>query len=230
MSGRVSVIIPVLNEEKQIGMRFQSLKRLESGLVDEIIVVDGGSSDRTVEEAQRLGAKIVHSKKGRAAQMNAGTKAAEGDVLYFLHADSEPPPGFDKEISEAIEGGYSFGCFRLKFDWNHPLLNFYSWFTRFRLTELRFGDQSLFVGKKVFERAGGFDENLTVMEDQEIYKRLYGCGRFYLSGREVITSARKYIEVGPIKLQIIFSAIWLGYYLGASQKDLVRFYRRCVSP
>lgn len=226
----ISLIIPVLNEEDQIGNIIQRLRDLQSGNVKEIIVVDGGSDDRTVEVAESAGATIVHSKRGRAKQMNAGAVKAKGDLLYFLHADTVPPEFYDREIVNAVIGGYDFGCFRLQFDWDHPLLNVYSWFTRFKSTGLRFGDQSLFVTKRIFEKAGGFNENLIVMEDQEIYRRLHLHGKFYLAEQNVITSARKYKEIGPVKLQFMFSLIWLGYYTGFKQNTLVNFYKRFILP
>lgn len=230
MSSGVSVIIPVLNEAGQIGERLKYIEKLNAGFIKEVIVVDGGSSDSTVEIAQNHGAKVFHSERGRGRQMNTGAMNAEGDILYFLHADTEPPSGFDHEIVNAVSRGYDFGCFRLKFDWVHPLLKFYSWFTRFKSTGLRFGDQSLFVVKCVFEKAGGFNESLIVMEDQEIYRRLHLHGKFYLSERNVITSARKYKEIGPFKLQIMFTLIWLGYYFGVKQETLVNFYKKFVLP
>jgi len=226
----ISIIIPVLNEEKQIGSIIRRLTSLQAGSVKEIVVVDGGSDDGTVLEAESAGATVVSSEKGRAKQMNTGARIAKGDILYFLHADTEPPKFFDREINSAIEKEYSFGCFRLEFDWGHPLLKFYSWFTRFRRTELRFGDQSLFATRTVFEKAGGFDEDLIVMEDQEIYRRLHQYGAFYLSERSVITSARKYEEIGLVKLQVLFFLIWLGYYFGIKQNTLVNFYRAFILP
>ncbi len=226
----ISIIIPVLNEEDQIGEIIQKLWDRQSGNVKEILVVDGGSDDRTVEAAKSAGATIVYSERGRAKQMNAGAKQANGGILYFLHADTTPPRLFDREIMKAVKDGYDFGCFRLQFDWNHPLLKFYSWFTRFRSTGLRFGDQSLFVTKEVFEKSGGFDEGLIVMEDQEIYRRLHLQGEFYLSEQYVTTSARKYEKIGPIKLQFVFTLIWLGYYAGVKQNTLVNLYKRFIMP
>jgi len=226
----ISIIIPVLNEEDQIGNVIENLQALQSGNVKEIIVVDGGSDDRTVEVAESGGATIVDSEKGRAKQMNAGAESANGEILYFLHADTTPPEYFDREIEDAVNDGYDFGCFRLQFDWSHPLLNFYSRFTRLKTTAVRFGDQSLFVRKEIFEQAGGFDEDLIVMEDQEIYRRLHLHGKFYLSEQNVITSARKYKEIGTVKLQVLFTLIWLGYYFGLKQNTLVNFYKKFILP
>lgn len=228
-SVQLSIIIPTVNEADHIGHRLREIIALQAGFVKEVLVVDGGSTDQTVEKAQSAGARVILSARGRAAQMNRGAREATGDILYFLHSDTRPPEAFDREIVNAVRRGWEFGCFRLKFDWNHPLLRFYSYFTRFRTILVRFGDQSLFVRKKSFFKAGGFDENLVVMEDQKIYRDLYDIGNFYLSERSVLTSARSYRKVGPAKLQVIFSVIWIGYYLGVSQQVLSDLYNNLIS-
>ena len=225
----ISVVIPAINEEKQIGKLIDHLKRAESGYIEEIIVVDGGSSDRTRELASEMGAKVLPSpKRGRAVQMNAGAAAAGGNILYFLHADTLPPYGFDQEILAAVKKEYGAGCFRLRFDTDQPLLRFYAFFTRYRTTFLRFGDQSLYAERKVFEKIGGFDESLTVMEDQKIVRELRKQTPFYLSEREVITSARKYGKNGVVRLQCVFFLIWFLYYLGVPQQGLVKLYNSLI--
>lgn len=225
----ISIVIPVFNEADQIQSRIRQIESAASGYLKEIIVVDGGSTDRTVENALEAGARIVRSAKGRAVQMNTGAESASGDLLYFLHADTRPPAGFDREIIRAYRRGYGFGCFRLEFDWEHPLLRLYSFFTRFRPIWFRFGDQSLFVERELFVRAGGFDENLIIMEDQKIFRDLYKLADYYLSESSVVTSARRYRVVGPVKLQAIFFYIWLGYYLGTSQEVLQDIYKKLIS-
>jgi rSAM/selenodomain-associated transferase 2 len=221
----ISIIIPVLNESDFLGENLNQLWEKQSGFVKEILVVDGGSRDDTIQIAVKHGAKVIKAeRKGRANQMNIGAKNAQAGVLYFLHADTLPPDGFDQIILNTLKRGFDFGCFRLKFDWEHPLLNLYSFFTRFNSPLFRFGDQSLFVLKESFIDTGGFDENLTVMEDQEIYFRLRKTGRFRVLKHNVITSARKYRTNGVVWLQVIFFAIWLGYYSGVKQDSLVHFY------
>lgn len=220
----ISVIIPVYNEENRIQSTLRSLK---SDDVKELIVVDGGSTDRTIEIAQKEGVKVIQSnQKRRSVQLNLGAKAATSNILYFIHADTTPPDDYSQSISDRIQCGAGYGCFTLQFDDPHPLLRFYAAFTKFRTPFIRFGDQSLFVKKTLFELVGGFDEELTVMEDQEIYRRLKRVGRFELiKNKPVITSARKYRRYGVIKLQILFLAIWLGYYIGVQQKTLVHLYQ-----
>ncbi len=228
----ISVIIPAYNEEESLPELLKYLlgcSERVSGTAIEIIVVDGGSTDQTREKCMELGVKVVESrKKGRALQMNAGAEEAKGDTLYFLHADSYPPETFIDDIMQSVKSGNIAGCYRLAFDDNHPALAFYSWFTRFDFDFFRFGDQSLFVKKKVFTELGGFDESLIVMEDQEIVRRLKSMGKFNIISKNVKTSARKYRDVGVFKLQLIFTAILSGYYLGVSQERLVKFYKSII--
>ena len=195
----------------------------------EIIVVDGGSTDETVMIAERMSVTVVKSeRKGRAVQMNRGASIGKGEVLYFLHADSIPPPKFTSMISDALRHGATSGCFRLAFDDDHWFLKANAWFTRFNVNAVRFGDQSLFVKKEVFQQAGGFRENLLIMEDQEIIHRLKKSGKFVVLHDPVITSARKYRDNGVFRMQGIFYCLWALYYLGFSQQQLVNFHRKLI--
>lgn len=225
----ISVVIPVYNEEQTIQNTLDHLNSVERGLVDEIIVVDGGSTDETARFAAEKNATVIVSpRKGRAVQMNYGASVAQGEVLYFLHADSLPPKYFDQHIVNAVSEGYQAGCFRLKFDWNHPLLKFYGWCTRFDCNAFRFGDQSLFVRKKIFEAVDGFREDHIVMEDNEIIRRLQNKTDFRILTNHVITSARKYRENGVVKLQLVFVLIYTLYFLNVSQKKLRKLYKKLI--
>ena len=222
MKGEISIIIPVFNEESTI---VETVEKLKSALIDEVIIVDGGSSDRTIETAEATGCNVIRSeKKGRAAQMNTGAGHASAPILYFLHSDTQPPENFAEVIVEAARTGADYGCFALQFDDTQPVLKFFSLFTRLKTKWVRFGDQSLFVKKEIFERISGFDESLILMEDQEIYHRLEAAGKFRLLDGKVITSSRRYREIGVLKLQFFFTLIYLGYYLGVSHKTLLKFY------
>jgi len=225
----ISIIIPALNEAQRIGDVIQNVRERAKGQIFEVIVADGGSDDRTTEIAQQKGAILINCEKsGRAAQMNCGAKAAGGDIHYFLHADTIPPAGFDCAIETAVVNGAGAGCFRLEFSSEHPLLRFYSWCTRFNLNVFRFGDQSLFVTRELFAVAGGFDETLTVMEDQQMVRDLSAKNKFTVLGESVCTSARKYHQNGVIRLQLIFTIILILYYCGASQEVLVHFYHSAI--
>lgn len=226
----MSIIIPTYNESKIIGRTIKEISERLSGAVEtEIIVSDGGSTDNTRGLAEEKGAVVVQSTvKGRGVQMNYGAKRSRGGVLYFLHADSIPPPGFDCEIMSRVEQGTTAGCFRLQFDSEHPLLNLYAWFTRFDLNAFRFGDQSLFVTRDHFRESGAFLEDLTIMEDNEIIWRLKDTGPFTIIPKTIVTSSRKYRENGVIRLQLVFTAIYLLYHLGLSQRVLVDIYKRFI--
>lgn len=226
---KISIIIPALNEAQRIGDVIQKIEQKAEREIYEVIVVDGQSDDSTAEVARRGGASVIICRKsGRAAQMNCGAKAAGGDIHYFLHADTIPPAGFDCAIETAVVNGAGAGCFRLEFSSEHPLLRFYSWCTRFNLNVFRFGDQSLFVTRELFAVAGGFDETLTVMEDQQMVRDLSAKNKFTVLGESVCTSARKYHQNGVIRLQLIFTIILILYYCGVSQDVLVHFYHSVI--
>ncbi|MGI8601240.1 MAG: TIGR04283 family arsenosugar biosynthesis glycosyltransferase [Chitinophagaceae bacterium] len=224
-----SIIIPTYNEADQIATTLSNVYAASEDHVIEIIVVDGGSSDETLHIADQHGA-ITFSieRKGRAAQMNKGASVAKGETLYFLHADSIPPQEFITQIKNAHNDGATSGCFRLAFDYDHWFLKANSWFTRFNVNAVRFGDQSLFVTKEVFEKSGGFREDLLLMEDQEIIHRLKKHGKFKVLNDVVTTSARKYIDNGVYRMQWIFYRIWDLYYLGFSQERLLKLHRRLI--
>ncbi|TPG72070.1 TIGR04283 family arsenosugar biosynthesis glycosyltransferase [Hymenobacter nivis] len=226
----ISIIIPAFNEAESIAHLLGYLRQeAAGGPAPEIVVVDGGSTDATAALARQAGATVLPGpRKGRAAQLNHGAQHARGALLYFLHADSYPPAGFLADLRRAAAQGYAAGCYRLAFDHPHWLLRFSAWCTRLPLTAVRFGDQSLFVRRDVFERLGGYREDLLVMEDQEIVGRLRAQGPFRLLPRPVTTSARKYLANGVFRLQGIFALIVLGYKLGVPQHRLVQFYRRLI--
>jgi len=224
-----SIIIPTYNEADGIVQAIAKIQAVKGMYEIEIIVVDSGSTDDTVLIAKQLGVTVVASEiKSRAAQMNKGASIAKYDILYFLHADSIPPDNFTAQILKACRDGAKSGSFRLKFDYDHPFLKANAWFTRFNINAVRFGDQSLFVTKDVFEKAGGFREDLLLMEDQEIIHRLKSNGRFLVMNDVVITSARKYLDNGVYRMQVIFYRIWAMYYLGFSQERLLKLQRKLV--
>ena len=223
-----SIIIPVYNEANEIAKTIANTREACVNGEVEIIVVDGGSVDDTVAVAQAQRVKVIMGTKGRAKQMNLGASIATGEILYFLHADSIPPHHFNLSVLDAIKKGASSGCFRLVFDHDHWFLKANSWFTRFNVNVIRFGDQSLFVSNEVFERCGGFREDLILMEDQEIIHRLKRHGKFRIINDFVTTSARKYMENGIYRMQAIFFRIWALYYLGYPQEKLLILYKKLI--
>ncbi|NQZ44347.1 MAG: glycosyltransferase family 2 protein [Flavobacteriaceae bacterium] len=225
----LSIIIPVLNEASCIAGLIEHLSETRStDWVSEIIVVDGGSTDGTLKLLETLPVSVVPSKKGRARQMNAGAKAAKGDTLYFLHADTLPPKDFDIKIREAIAAGFETGCFRMRFDTQNVFLRFFGWMTRINHTLCRGGDQSLFIKKEVFFEEGGFNEAYMIYEDTEFITRLYRRGHFRILPDHVITSARKYREKGSFNVQFHFAVIHLKNFLGASPEALYAYYQKKI--
>jgi len=192
-NNKISVIIPTLNEAENIGELLQFLKQNGKEHIAEIIVCDAKSEDETISIAKDMGAQVIYCKQTcRAHQMNEGAKIATGDILYFVHADAQPPKSFATDIINFLQKGYDFGCYRFKFDSKHPFLAVNSFFTRFKVLWCRGGDQTLFIKKSVFEENNGFNEKYVVMEDFELIKRLWKKYKFGIIPKSVLVSARKY--------------------------------------
>ncbi|MBW1295437.1 TIGR04283 family arsenosugar biosynthesis glycosyltransferase [Aquimarina litoralis] len=233
---KISIVIPILNEAASICKLLSHLIKVARSKhsISEIIVVDGGSIDtskKTVLEYaknQNTPIKVVDSEKGRAKQMNTGASVATGDVLYFLHADSFPPKYYDQDIITEIQKGNEAGCFRMKFDSNHWWLRFLGWLTKFESKRCRGGDQSQFITASLFKEIEGYDENYIVYEDNDLVDRLFAINKFVIIPKYVITSARRYREVGVWRLQYHFLNIHMRRWLGASSEDLYRYYKKKV--
>ncbi|MDF7812517.1 TIGR04283 family arsenosugar biosynthesis glycosyltransferase [Hymenobacter sp. YC55] len=226
----ISIIIPTYKEADSIGALVRYLlEAIASDNILEIIVVDANSPDGTAAVAEQAGARVVQCpRKGRAAQLNFGARQATGSILYFLHADSYPPASFSQEIREAVQQGNGAGCYRLAFDHPSWFLKANAWFTRFRFELFRFGDQSLFVRRDVFSQIGGYREDMVVLEDQEITRRLRRAAPFQILPGPIVTSARKYRENGVWRLQSIYYLITMMHRFGASQQRLVNMYRTMI--
>jgi len=227
---QISIIIPVLNEEKSLPKLLDYLLEIKNPkIIKELIIVDGGSSDSTLDILKSYPSIIVlQSEKGRAKQMNFGAKTATAKVLYFLHCDTFPPKNFDVAIVEQVQNGNHSGCFKMKFDNNHIVLKVSEWFTQFNYQSCRGGDQSLFVDRTIFEKLHGFNENLTIYEDNEFIARLYKNSKFTVIQKSVTTSARKYLTNGVWKLQFHFIMIHIKYSQGTSQKELQNYYQKNI--
>ncbi len=227
----ISIIIPTLNEEGQIAATLDAVKkRAAQPEALEIIVADGNSNDRTCQQAQERDARIITvTQRRRSVQMNQGALAAQAEIFYFLHADTHPPDKFDTHIRNALQSGYDAGCFQLTFDEDTPLLNFYSWCTRLDLDVFRFGDQSLFMHRRVFEQTGGFRRDYHLLEDQEMVRHIKRYFRFKILPQQVVTSARKYEQHGPLKLQLKYAFLLLMHRLGFAQQKLQKIYKNWLS-
>ena len=220
----LSIIIPTLNEELRIAA---TLKQIGEGV--EIIVVDGGSTDKTREIAEQLGAKvIISSSKGRAFQMNLGAKIAKGDILLFLHGDTLLPHEFQEQIINTLsQSGIVAGAFELKIDGEEKTLRLVeklvNW--RSRWLSLPYGDQGIFLKASILADLGGFPE-LPIMEDFDLIQRLKKLGKISIISTPVLTSARRWQRLGIFKTTLINQMIILGYWLGISPARLARWYGR----
>lgn len=229
LKNTISIIIPTYNEADNIGNLIDYLKNSQKQYLLEILVVDGGSKDDTVKIAKSRGATVIISpKKGRAVQMNAGAEIANGEILYFLHADTLPPNNYDETIVETLINNNHWGSFKIKFDHNHWLLIFIAWFTKLNFIFFRFGDQSLFLKKELFTAIGKFNPAQIVFEDTEIARRLKLFSKGKIIHDPVITSARKFKDNGVYKMSLIFFYVWILYLLGASQDKILYHYKKLI--
>ncbi len=220
---KISVVIPVLNEARNIKTAIASIK-LSTNV--EIIVVDGGSNDNTINIGKSLGVKVLTSMPGRAYQMNAGAAIAEGEILLFLHADTRLPLGFDTLVRETLGTGAVAGGFRLKIAGKGWGLRLVEWGVgvRSRFFQFPYGDQAIFLTKQVFEEVGGFPE-LPIMEDFELIRRLRGVGRIQIISTPVLTSARRWLQKGIFQTTLINQIVIIAYFLGVSPAKIMQFYR-----
>lgn len=209
-----SIIIPTLNEAPRLKFLLPYLhENLGSATGYEIIIADGGSSDGTREIGQELGAAVLSTPQGRAVQMNAGAHRARGRILYFLHADSIPPPLFYSEIQKVLKKKDTAGCFRLRFEPSNPTLDAFAWCTRINIPIGRGGDQSLVLPRTWFDALGGFDERYRIYEDNELIGRLYRQYCFTVLTPEIVTSSRRYQQQGTYRLQYQYAVVHLKKWL-----------------
>ena len=224
----ISIIIPTYNEEDTIKKLVCHLKS-NAPADTEIIVVDGGSSDQTVAEAQSSGACCLTSpKKGRGAQMNAGAEHASGNILYFVHADSLPPASFAHDIKKAIRDGYPAGCFRFTFNSDHPLLKINAYCTRFDRIMCRGGDQTLYIKTSLFDRLGGYRDDFIIMEDYDLIERIQENAPFKIIPKDVTVSARKYEQNNYLQVQLANFIVFMMYFWGCSQQKLLNTYKKLL--
>jgi rSAM/selenodomain-associated transferase 2 len=223
-TSRVSVVIPALNEESQLRATLQAARQ---GCPHEIIIVDGGSADETCAIAQKSGATVIHSKPGRARQMNAGAARATGDTLLFLHADTLLPPDWPRVVSETLrQPSVAAGAFRFHLAGSFPGKWLVEWGASLRShwRQMPYGDQTLFVRRPVFEELGGFAA-LPIMEDYEFVGRLRRRGRVVTADEPAVTSGRRWRRLGVLRATLINRLVITGYHLGICPHRLARFYR-----
>lgn len=219
----LSVIIPALNEEDSIRETIFAARDRDA----EVIVVDGGSRDRTRDIARKAGAEVIATRKGRALQQNAGAATAKGKALLFLHADTLLPVRYvDRVFETLLPKRTAAGAFRFKTDCRVPLIRSVEWMTnvRSRLFQLPYGDQAVFIKRAQFNAVGGFP-HVSIAEDLLLVRHLRKNGRIRIAQAEAVTSGRRWQRLGVIRTTLINWIIMTGCHLGVSPDSLAPLYR-----
>ena len=218
----ISIIIPTFNEERHIDALADSLQSCE------VIIVDGGSSDRTVLFARKRGLHVEQCPGGRAAQLNYGAARASGRVLLFLHADTLLPEDFAVPLLQALaDRDVVAGAFSLSIQGAGPALRFIALAAniRSRLLQLPYGDQGIFIASDQFQRFGGFPE-IPIMEDLAFIRKAGALGKIRILPQCVRTSARRWQRLGVVRTTLINQLMILGFILRIPPERLASLYRR----
>jgi rSAM/selenodomain-associated transferase 2 len=219
---RISVVIPALDEADRISSLIEAL---HADGFKEVIVADGASSDATKAIASAAGALVVDAPRGRGKQLQCGAAAATGDHLFFIHADSVPPPDARRLIMQTLtKKRVVAGCFRLKFDDRHPVLTVFATVSRINHPLFTYGDQGLFLSRAMYDRVGGYSD-APVFEDVEILNRLRREGKFIKRSEPITTSARRFLRDGVVRREVTSFGLVLLYNMGVSPERIAHWYR-----
>ncbi|NYR08982.1 glycosyltransferase family 2 protein [Psychrobacter sp. BI730] len=233
---KLSIIIPILNEADNLPELMAQIVSLAPA-PQQVILVDGGSVDgsvtvakemlKSIETAQSIiDWHVIDSTIGRAQQMNAGAMLATGDVLLFLHADTELPADAIDNVQQAV-AQYDWGRFNVRLDSHEPLLNIVGLMInqRSRLMDIATGDQAIFIKKSLFEQIGGYPDQ-PLMEDIELCKRLKKISRPACLKSKVTTSARRWQQHGTWRTIFLMWHLRFDYWRGVSPKVLKQRYHK----
>ncbi|HEY2140134.1 MAG TPA: TIGR04283 family arsenosugar biosynthesis glycosyltransferase [Chthoniobacterales bacterium] len=221
----ISIIVPVLNERLLLPQFLSALRRIGGGL--EIIVVDGGSSDGSWQIAESLADQVIGARRGRASQMNAGAEVAQGEALWFLHADSTPHTGSVARIANALASpNVMGGCFRLHYPRPELIYRVSDLLGNMGVTLFGFGlgDHGIFCRRDAFVSVRGYPD-VPILEDAELYRKLSRLGAMHQIDAEIIGDPRTFEKCGSYVTTGVYFVILALYVVGVSIARLNRIYR-----
>ena len=226
VQSKVSIIVPVLNEGERLAPFLEHIRQRAPAA--ELILVSAAGCENASESVAKLCDSVLTSRRGRAAQMNAGAASANGDVLWFVHADCEVPRDCLEEIKRTLhDRQFVGGCFRIRFPRRELI---------YRVSDAAgnlavdlfgrcYGDHGIFCRREVFVAVGGYPD-LPLLEDAEFYRKLGGSGRTRQLSAKIKPSPRRYEEIGPYRLTIAYLLLSLLYILRVPIPLLARLYNR----
>ena len=224
MNPSLSIIIPVLNEARILPDRLEALQFARCRDV-ELIVVDGGSADGSLEISHALCDRTLQSPAGRAKQMNQGAQHASSEWLLFLHADTRLGGEAFEALLEALSGDPDWGWFNVRIEGKHPLLTLTAAMMNARagLTKVATGDQGIFVRKALFDAVGGFPD-MPLMEDVALSKVLRGVARSTVIRTPLATDGRRWDQGGWFSTVLKMWGLRLAYWAGVGPGRLANYY------
>lgn len=220
----VSIIIPTLNEEENIENLLNNLKSLKGDF--EVIFSDGGSLDKTAEIIKNFGNyKIIKSERGRAKQLNNGAKESNNDTLLFLHADSILEEDVLIKIENFVKNGNKAGCLKIKFDSKKIIMRLFAILSNLRVKyrNIAFGDQAIFIEKKLFEDIGMFDD-IPIMEDYKLSIKLKNVFPIKYIDSYIISSSRRFEKNGILKTALLMQKLQYMFRKGVSIDKIANIY------
>ncbi len=223
MKPEISIVIPALNEADSIAATLESLQGFGESV--EIIVVDGGSFDETIAIARNFNVKILHSRRGRGIQLQTGANAANGEILWFVHADTIPAPVCVGQIRTALQNkNVVGGNFTIRFDGAKMAAKFLTWlYPQLQLLGLIYGDSAIFVRREIYESIGGFRDH-PIFEDLDFVERLRKTGKIVTLSAVVTTSSRRFAGKSFILTFARWTILQILYWFGVKPETLVKIY------
>ncbi len=219
---RIAVVIPALDEAETVEAAIASARS-----ADEIVVVDGGSLDRTADRARAVGAQVLTTPRGRARQLEAGWRATGAEVVLFLHADTRLPLGWADAVRAALsEPDVAGGAFRLRFEERSLALRIIEFGAHRRAARagLPYGDQAIFARRRVLEAIGGIAQ-VPIAEDLDLARDLRSHGRLALLPLAIATSARRYQKHGALRTWARHTIALAAWRLGVDRERIARWVR-----